>query len=100
MKIQCFQDRAHRLHRTLTISIDHPAISRRSRRTNPRSDPRGDFWHNDVTCKCRHACEIFDDRVSDSGSLVTRKAYNIPDPHKYEGFISRRCGERGIMNLY
>lgn len=53
----------------------------------------GTTWHANA------ACEIFDDRVSDSGSLVTRKPYNTPDPHKYNGFISRMWRKRNYESL-
>lgn len=68
------QDGADRLHRILTISIDHPAISRRSRRTNPRSARRRDFSRRSVTCKCRGRLAK---STSESGSLVNEKTRDL-----------------------
>lgn len=68
------QDGADRLHRILTISIDHPAISRRSRRTNPRSARGRDFSRRSVTCKCRGRLAK---STSESGSLVNEKTRDL-----------------------
>lgn len=93
------QDGADRLHRILTISIDHPAISRRSRRTNPRSARGRDFSRRSVTCKCRGRLAK---STSESGSLVNEKTRDLWCTWSLNTslvFLRRAYGEKGIRDM-